>query len=188
MFFPISPSHRFLVRYVNEKKNKEFDRTIPIVFNFNTYNELQYDSDFTISRKIIIFLNILVSLTSFIVESRLEANFVVEFLAITKDAENIVDATESQIEVIQENLDLLRRKRTEKFLKMTPEEKIAQGLLAAGLEEQIEILDENIKEKNEEGEKALMETYDDEEEARVQDEDFESINDADYDTGTFHLL
>ena len=85
-------------------------------------------------------------------------------------------------------MDLLRRKRTEKCLKMTPEEKIAQGLLAAGLEEQIEILDENIKEKNEEGEKALMETYDDEEEARVQDEDFESIDDADYDTGTFDLL
>jgi len=188
LFFPVSPSHRFLVQYVNDKKNKEFTKSIPVVFNFHTYTELQYDNSFTLSRKIIIFLNILVSLANFIVETSLEAKFVIEFLAITRNAEDIVDATESQIEIIQENLDLLRRKRTEKFLKMTQEEKIAQGIIGAGLEEQIEILEENIKEKNENAEEAQIETYDDEEAQRIQDEDFESIDDVDYESGSFDLL
>lgn len=188
LFFPTSPSHEFLVKYVNEKKNKEFSKNIPRVFNFNTYDELKYDKDFTLFRKIIIFLNIFIRLADMIVETRLEARFVAEFLSIIREAEIIADATENQIEIIQENLDLLRRKRTEKFLKMTPEEKIAQGLMAVGLEEQIEILDENIKEKNKEEEQALIETYDDEEEQKIQDEDFESLDNVDYEIRAFELF
>lgn len=154
-----SPSLMYLARYIDEKKKDDFNVEIPAKYNVLSYYDIEYASDVGITQRVIMFLNIFVEIMNLIVKSRLSAEFALEFMSHVKENNELADTTDVEIGEIQTRLDFQRRKNTEKFLKMTPEEKVAKGFFEAGLEEQIELLNEESQRAATEEDERILKNY-----------------------------
>lgn len=152
---------------------------VPEDYNYNIYNDIKYSSDISIDEKI----NILLNMFNMLVYSLSDyQRFIIRFLYFIRNELDLVNLTEEDIQEIKFKQENIRMKRTEKFLKMTPEEKIIQGFMDVKLEEQIEMLDDNdIVGEDEE----KIKSYDAENEFKELYEDPESNDEPDFETGYF---
>ena len=154
-----SPSLFYLSRYIDEKKKSDFKDELPAKFNVLNYYDIEHADGLSLSRRIVMFLNIFLGLLNTIVQSKLSAEFVIEFMKRVKEDNELADTTNAEVDLIRDQLDLQKRKNLEKFLKMTPEEKVAKGFFEAGLEEQIELLNEESKKVASEEDDRAIENY-----------------------------
>ena len=130
-----------------------------MAFGAKNYYDIEHADGLSLSRRIVMFLNIFLGLLNTIVQSKLSAEFVIEFMKRVKEDNELADTTNAVVDLIRDQLDLQKRKNLEKFLKMTPEEKVAKGFFEAGLEEQIELLNEESKKVASEEDDRAIENY-----------------------------
>jgi len=140
-----SPSMMYLSKFIDDKKKNDFKDKIPDKYNVGNYYDIEYTNDISINRRIIMFLNIFINVMNSIVQTELSAQFAMEFLERAKDDVELADTSETDVQFVEDQLDLRKRKNMEIYMKMTPEEKIAKGFFEAGLEEQIELLNEEAQ-------------------------------------------
>ena len=183
-----SESMEWFVEFIFDKDSKDFIAEIPPFANNRIYNKINY-ANIPSEAKVIILLNIFSKLIEILMQpiNPIMTTFFMQFLFHIKNDLDVVDLTIEDIQEIEFKQENLRRKRTEKFLKMTPEEKLIQGFLEAKLEEQIELLDEEQKEAAQNEIEELIDTYNPEEELKNIDaeEEAESFDEGLYEEGTF---
>jgi hypothetical protein len=180
-----STSLVYLAKYINNKNPEDFNEDIPHLID---YENVLYDPSISISDKINILLNVLMEMMIIMIKTKSSLSFIIEFLKIIQDENKIIDITHNKLQKLEYQQDMIKQKRFDILLKKAPEEKVAQGFMQMNLEEQIEFLDEEKIDNINEVDNALINSYNPAEEFEKEDQDIESIDDADYDVGDFDLL
>lgn len=121
--------------------SNKYSNPLPKDFNIFTYTKILNASDTKASNKIYSLINYYIKLLTFLIKS-VDRAFALDQINKQMEKTKLLDATPSELNSLDIQLDTERRRRTERFLKMTPEEKFAQGFQELDLEQQIELLRE----------------------------------------------
>lgn len=181
-------SEKWIDKYILNDKNKLFTSNVLDYYNYSDLDRIRFDQETNYETKIKLSINMLLYLCDKIINNNLEIEFFVEFINIFTNNMNALDTNDEQINNIYLHLDIMKQKRNEKYLKMTPEEKLIAGLMdnKKSLLEQFEAIDE--LRADDEMEKELKEydkdiaDYNEEEELRTleQEEDYNTKDDFEY--------
>lgn len=130
--------------------------------------------------------------TTLLYDNYQSADIIKKYLAEIEYDTELTDITPYGLLEIENDLDLQRRRRTEIYLKMTPDEKTALGFSDLGLEEQIELLHEQEKEKSTIEDDTTIKSYKQEEQKDVYSQTLDDEQGMDddialYQTGSFEV-
>lgn len=149
-----SPGLFYLCDFIKKKKEKDFNKKLDITkYNIINYNKIKNNNKINYEKKIIILINILIDLSLFIINNNIlghEYEFIKTFIYNAINVQSLTDISSKKYNEINKELDLQKRRNLDIFLKMTPTEKIEKGFPKLNLDEQIDIINEENREKEEE--------------------------------------
>ena len=145
-----SPSFNYLCDFINEKKENDFKNILPRdEYSIAKYNDIKYTEQLNYKQKTNILLNIFMDLILFVSKTPLSKKYLNSFIFYINKTQLLLDVSADLFNKIEQSLDLQQRKNFEKYLKMTPEEKLVKSFGDANLEEQIAILNEEVEKEDE---------------------------------------
>lgn len=191
--FITSPSSEYLRKFINEKSEADFKATLPDYYNLNNYYDLQYTREIGTTKKIAVAMNILVLIATQIVETKLDAEFIIAFFNQAIKDQNVIDTSKEDINFIDEKYDMDKRKRFENLYRLTPEEKIERQLMNINFMENQDVFQELLEEEQEQMDKMRADAYDPAHEVQQENDNDQEIeisrdDDAIYDAGAFDYI